>query len=70
MDIKPGVIQSFDSGTYEAAVQIKGSLSVWLGEVAVARNIPSGEMVAGRNCAVIFFDETNPADAVLVAVYG
>jgi hypothetical protein len=26
-------------------------------------------MVAGRRCALVFFDDTNPGDAVLVAVY-
>jgi hypothetical protein len=26
-------------------------------------------MVAGRRCALVFFDDANPGDAVLVAVY-
>lgn len=69
MDIKRGLIKGFDSGTYKATVQIAGSLSVWLNEVAVARNIPAAEMVVGRRCAIIFFDETNPGDAVVVGVY-
>ena len=69
MDIKRGVIKGFDSGTYKAIVQIAGSLSVWLSEVTVARNIPPIEMVVGRRCALIFFDETNPGDAVVVGVY-
>jgi hypothetical protein len=50
-------------------VQLLGSLSVWLEGLAVARNIPAAEMVVGRNCALIFFDEANPNDAVLVAVW-
>lgn len=69
MDIKRGIIKGFDSGTYKATVQIAGSLSVWLNEVAVARNIPASEMIAGRRCVIIFFDETNPGDAVVVGVY-
>jgi hypothetical protein len=69
MEIKRGVVKAFDSGTYKATVQVAGSLSVWLAEVAVARNIPSGEMVVGRKCALVFFDEANPQDAVLIAVY-
>lgn len=69
MDIKRGIIKGFDSGTYKATVQIAGSLSVWLSEVAVARNIPATEMIVGRRCAVLFFDETNPGDAVVVGVY-
>ncbi len=35
----------------------------------MARNLPSGEMVAGRKVAVIFFDEHNAKEAVVVAVY-
>ena len=69
MEVRKGVIKGFDSGSYKATVQVAGSLSVWLEGVPVARNIASSEMVEGRNCALIFFDETNPQDAVLVAVY-
>jgi hypothetical protein len=50
-------------------VQVAGSLSVWLEEVPVARNIASGEMVAGRRCALIFFSESDPRDALVVGVY-
>ena len=70
MEIRKGAIKGFDSGSYQATVQVAGSLSVWLEGVTVARNIAAGEMVVGRKCALIFFDEANPADAVLVAVYG
>jgi hypothetical protein len=69
MEIKRGTVKGFDSGTYRATVQVAGSLSVWLEDVPVARNIPTSEMTAGRSCALIFFDPTNPQDAVVVAVY-
>ncbi len=69
MEIRKGVVKSFDAGTYKATVQVAGSLSVWLAGVAVARNIASGEMLAGRSCAVLFFDAANPQDAVVVAVW-
>jgi hypothetical protein len=69
MEIRKGVLKGFDATTYRATVQVAGSLSVWLGEVPVARNIPSSEMVAGRSCAIIFFDPANPQDGVVVAVY-
>jgi len=69
MVVKRGVVKAFDSGTYKATVQVAGS-SVWLVGVPVARDIAAAEMVAGRNCALIFFDdESNPNDAVLAAVY-
>ena len=70
MEIKRGTIKSFDSDAYMATIQIAGSLSVWLVDVPVARNIPVAEMVAGRTCAVILFDGSNPKDGVVVAVYG
>lgn len=69
VDIRKGVVKSFDSGTYKATVQMAGSLAVWLDNVAVARNIPSAEMTTGRTCAVLFFDPGSPKDAVVLAVY-
>jgi len=67
--IKKGIIKAFNSGTYKATVQIAGSLSVWLEGIPVSRDIASGEMIAGRKCIVIFPDESNPQDAVVLAVY-
>jgi hypothetical protein len=69
MTIHSGVVKAFDSGAYTATVQLTGSLAVWLSDLPVARNIPSAEMVAGRRCAVIFFDASNPQDAVVAAVF-
>lgn len=69
MRLKKAVLKSFNSGSYTATVQLAGSYKVYLEDIAVARNIASGEMVAGRKAAVIFFDEQNPKEAVLVAVY-
>jgi hypothetical protein len=63
------VVKDFDSGAYTATVQVAGSLAVWLSGLPVARNIAQAEMVAGRQCVLLFFDEGNPADGVLVAVY-
>ena len=62
-------VKSFDAGAYTATVRIAGSLAVWLSGVPVARNIASSEVQAGRSCAVFFFDDANPKDAVVVAVY-
>jgi len=64
-----GVLQSFNSGNYTATVRLAGSYKVYLEDITVARNLPSGEMTAGRKVAVIFFDENNPGEAVVVAVY-
>jgi len=69
MTVRRGVLKAFDSGAYTATVQVAGSLAVWLTDVPVARNIATAEMVVGRSCAMIFFDEPNPEDAVVIAVY-
>ena len=69
MRLIKGVLQSFNAGNYTVTVQLAGSYKVYLDDIAVARNLPSGEMTAGRNVAVIFFDEHNPREAVVVAVY-
>ena len=67
--IRKGVIRAFDPGSYTATVQMAGSLSVWLSDIRVARNVAVGEVVAGRRCAVLFFDDSNHRDAVLFDVY-
>ena len=69
MRLRKAVLKSFNSGNYTAIVQLTGSFKVYLEDIAVARNIPTGEMVTGRKVAVIFFDEHNPKEAVVAAVY-
>ena len=69
MRMKKGVLRNFNSSTYTATVQFAGSYKVYLEDVAVARNLPTAEMTAGRKVAVILFDEHNPKEAVVVAVY-
>jgi hypothetical protein len=69
MDLRKGVLRSFDSGSYTAAVQLSGSHKGWLENIAVARNIPSAEMISGRKVAVILFDVNNAKEAVVTAVY-
>jgi hypothetical protein len=67
--IKKGEVKAFNAGDHTATERIAGSLSVWLEDVKVARNIPASEMVAGRWCAVLFFDESNHRDEAVIAVY-
>lgn len=68
--LKRGVIQTYDGLAHEAAVQIVGSLSTYLAGVPVATDVPPAEVIPGRECAVLFFSDDNPGDAVVVAVYG
>ena len=69
MRLKKAVLRSFNSGNYTATVQLVSSFKVYLEDIAVARNLPSAEMVTGRKVAVVFFDEHNPKEAVVLAVY-
>ena len=70
MTIKKAVLKTFNSGVYTATVQLAGSHTAYLEGTSVARNLPAGEMTAGRNVAVLFFDEQNAGEAVIIAVYG
>jgi hypothetical protein len=69
MNIKKALLKSFDSGSYTASLQLAGSHTAYLEGIAVAHNLPAGEMVLGRGVAVILFDEHNAKDAVVIAVY-
>ena len=69
MRLKKGVLKSFNPGAYTATVQLASSYKAYIEDVAVARNIPAAEMTLGRKVAVVFFDEHNVKEAVLVAVY-
>jgi alpha-D-ribose 1-methylphosphonate 5-triphosphate synthase subunit PhnI len=69
MSIKKAVLKSFNSGDYTATIQLAGSYKAYLEGIPVARNLPAAEMALGRKIAVIFFDEHNPKEAVVTAVY-
>ncbi len=67
--IQRGIIQSFDSATWTAVVQMLPSVGNYLATVQVAKDLAAAEISAGDYCAILFFDELNPADAVIIAVY-
>jgi hypothetical protein len=69
MSLKKAVLRGFNSGNYTATVQLDGSRKVYLEGVSVARNLPAAEMALGRRVAVIFFDEHNAREAVVIGVY-
>ena len=69
MRLRKAELKGFNSGNYTATVRLASSYKVYLEDIAVARNLPSAEMVTGRKVAIIFFDEHNPKEAVVVAVY-
>ena len=69
MMLRKGELRSFNSGNYTATVQLSGSYKGYLEDITVARNLPSAEMVTGRKVAVALFEEHNPKEAVVMAVY-
>ena len=69
MSLRKAVLKSFNSGDYTATIQLGGSYKAYLEGIAVARNLPAVEMALGRKVAVVLFDEHNPKEAVVIAVY-
>ncbi len=67
--IKRGVIQAFHPANWTATVQVLPSQGNYLTGVQVAKHLLAAEIVPGDQCAVLFFDELNPADAIIIAVY-
>jgi len=66
--IEVGILKTWDSGSYQAGVQLTGSLTTYMDSVSVARNIPSAEMIAGRY-VIVAISQGNPKDAVVIAVF-
>ena len=69
MSLRKAILKSFNSGDYTATIQLTGSYKAYLEGVSVARNLPAVEMALERKVAVVFFDEHNPKEALVVAVY-
>jgi hypothetical protein len=69
MKFRKAELKNFNSGNYTATVRVASSYKVYLEDIPVARNLPVAEMVTGRKVAVLFFDEYNPKESVIVAVY-
>ena len=68
--IKSAIIKSYDDAAHKATVQIAGSLGVWLDGIRVATDIPAADVVAGRQCTVLFLDPSNQDDAVVITIQG
>ncbi len=69
MLIKRGLLQSFNPANYTASVLFFEATSFALAGVPVANHIDGTSAVIGALCAVLFFDEHNPQDAVIIATF-
>ncbi|MDO8611532.1 MAG: hypothetical protein Q7R32_01755 [Dehalococcoidia bacterium] len=68
--IKKAIVKSYSAATHKATVQVAGSLGVWLDSIRVATDIPAADVVAGRQCTVLFLDPANQDDAVVLCIQG
>lgn len=69
MQTRRAILKAYDFTTHTATVQIDGSLPNYLATIAVAKSIAPVEMVAGRHVLIAWPDVSNPAAAVITAVY-
>ena len=69
MSLRKGILKGFNSGNYTATVQLTGSPKVYLEDISVARDIPAVEMALDRKVTLVFFDEHNTEEAVVITVY-
>ena len=67
--VKRGIIQSFSSATYTASILLLEATSTFLANVPLSTALDGSSAVVGGYCAVLFFDEHNQQDAVILAVY-
>lgn len=69
MQIKRGIIQAFFPTSYTASVLLFEATSYFLTGVPVANTVDGTSGLSGALCAVLFFDEHNPQDAVVLATF-
>jgi hypothetical protein len=67
--IKRGILCAFYSATYTADILIMEATSAYLRGVPVACHLDGTSAQINAMCAVLFFDEQNYSDAVILAVY-
>ena len=66
--IARAILQAFNAGTYLATLTLDNGLST-IANVPCSTAIASGLLVAGANVAVVLFDPSNPADALVIGVF-
>jgi hypothetical protein len=67
--IKRGILMSFNPATYTANVLILEATSAFLEGIPVACYLDGTSAQVNSPCVVLFFDEQNYTDAVVLAVY-
>jgi len=70
-EIRRGIVRAYDAGPPRVAtIELVGTVTAHLGGIPVALEIDGADMTGGALVLVVMFDEHNPGQAVVVAVYG
>ncbi len=67
--IRRGVLTGFDAATYTASVLLLEATNTFLQNVPIAYHMDGTSAVVNNFCAVLFFDEQNYTDALIIAIY-
>lgn len=67
--LKRAIITAFNATTYTASVLILEATSTYLTGVPVSCHMDGTSALSGALCVVLFFDQQNASDAVVLAVY-
>jgi len=67
--IEVGTIISYNPAGNTALVRLIGVQTNQVGPIPLTQGISPALAVAGASCLVVLLDETNPADAAIVAIY-
>lgn len=67
--IRFGVVRGFDKDTYLADVELEGYVSTYVSNIPVAYHVREDLLTDGTKCVVLFLDELNPSNAVLLALF-
>jgi len=64
------VIRAYNAATHKADVQLATAAPSVIATIPVATDISAPDIIAGRECAVLFFTDDNPDDAVVLTIHG
>lgn len=67
--IRRGILTSFDPTTYTCGVMLVEATSTFLQGVPIAYHMDGTSALKNNLCAVLFFDQQNYTDALIVAIY-
>ena len=69
-EIRRAIVRAYDAGTDTATIELVGAITAHLASIPVAYEINAANMTAGALVLVVLLDGHNPAQAVVVSVYG